>query len=689
MMQKDAKQEDPLSPEIQDAMKNMATAIRVVKIYPPNNPVYSQSIKKSHESLANFLQTSPDFCLGVQKTCFTYRQTPFNKDSQVNKTIIQDLFAKGIREIVFDAEVSEAELLELYRGLALSTEELMMKNGIATILWEKGATHITVTEAGLDDVVTGGALEQDGKAAAGEHSPRKAQPVTGRTLVLGDLKTDPESFGASMLEFARRTRAAYESVEDRLFTLYQQTSHKIDSEHAQDSEALFQGLAKSILSLEPLYRDSLVAGRLYGDMDAESDAEAESAGQEFPNLAQEVRTGRFNHTWTVEQVSTLLKRTASKRIIPSGPPPNAADFPVTPIAADLTGIARGLADETHEYDEAIKTVNSAGMESDIIEAAVRTLTAVMLLVKNPHRKVSRDKEVALFSGIVLQLEDLLVYLLKKNNFTVATTIIEALRRPVDPEFQPRMLEASKKTATKIGIKDTVAEMRKFSKGSPEYNSAHAYLVSLDRKAIGALLELLADENDRASRIYLLDLLKEFGKNQTALLGDHLLDERWYVVRNIVSILGENKTDQALAMLRRAADHKNAKIRQEVIKALVSIGGKKAAGILARFLRDQDPDIQLTAAHALADFTGSSAEEMKSVMEFLDERRINKKDLELTLAGIKALAGIGDANAALFLGRYTRIRWWKPRKLQEELRNAALRSIEEIRRREGNAGRAKR
>ncbi len=692
-MQKDAKQDELLSPEIQDAMKNLATAIRVVKIYPPNNPVYSQSIKKSHESLTHFLQTSPDFRLGVQKACFTYLQTPFSRDSQVNKTIIQDLFAKGIREIVFNAEVSEAELVELYRALALPPEELAMKNGISTILWEKGATHITVTEAGLDEVITGGTEGRDSNAkegaADGEKKPRKAAPITGRTLVLGDLKTDPESFGASMVEFARRTRAGHESLEDRLFTLYQQASHKISSDHAQDSEALFEGLAKSVLALEPLYRDSLIAGRLYGELDAESDAEGDFAGQSIPNEAQEIRTGRFSHDWTSQQVAVLLKRTASKKITPPVPPPDPAAFPVAPIAPDLMGIARSLQDESPEYIEAMKTISSTGMESDIIEAAVRTLIAVIPLVKSSDRSGSTDKEKVLFSGIILQLEDLLGYLLKKNNYALATTIIDALRRPVAPEFQPRMQEALRKTATKISIKETITEMRKYVKGSPEYNSAYAYLVSLDRKAIEALLELLADEGDRAVRIYLLDLLKDFGKNQTTLLGDHLLDERWYVVRNVVSILGENKTDQALAMLRRAADHRNVKIRQEVIKALISIGGKKAANVLARFLRDQDPDIQLTAAHALADFPGAGAEEAKLLMEFLDERRLKKKDLGLTLAGIRALGSNGGGDAAFFLGRYTRIRWWKPRKLQEELRKAAARSIEEITRREGNGVRAKR
>jgi hypothetical protein len=492
-----------------------------------------------------------------------------------------------------------------------------------------------------------------------------------------------------MVEYAKRTHAPYESIEDRLFTLYQQASQKISKEHAQDSEALFEGLAKSMLALEPLYRQALIGGKMYGNLDAETAASQGAGDQMIPNQVQEIMTGRFSNEWTVQQVATLLKKTASQKITPATPPPDPAAFSITPLSTDLNRLAITLEDENPEYMQAMKAISHAGMESDIIEAAVRTLIALIPLVKNPRRNGPAGKEVALFSGIVLQLEDLLSYLLKRNNYTIATSIIQALHMPVDPEFQPRMKAAQKKTATKASIKETIADMRKQGKGSPEYNSAYAYLASLDRKAIEVLLELLAEESDRAIRIYLLELLKDFGKNQTTLLGDYLMDERWYVVRNIVNILGESKTDQALAMLRKAADHRNVKIRQEVIKALISIGGKKAAAVLAKFLQDEDADIQLTAAHALADFPGAGADEAVRVMVFLEERKLKKTDRELTLAGIKVLGSTGGSDAALFLERYNRIRWWRSRKLQLELRSAARASIQEIMRREGDGGRAKR
>jgi HEAT repeat protein len=251
-----------------------------------------------------------------------------------------------------------------------------------------------------------------------------------------------------------------------------------------------------------------------------------------------------------------------------------------------------------------------------------------------------------------------------------------------------MTEALKKTATKPVVKAAITDMRKHAKSSPEYESAYAFLSTLGQKAIEALLDLLAEEDDREARIYLLELMKDFGKDQILLLGENLADPRWYVVRNIVTILGENKTDQAAVMLRKAADHTDVRIRQEVIKALISIGGKKAASVLSRFLRDHDTSIQLMAIGAFTDLPGVGAEEAKPLLDFLQGLPLKKKYQERTLAAIKTLGKVGGPDAAVFLEGYLRIRWWKLRRLQAERRAAALRSIEEIRGR-GDAERAKR
>jgi len=699
-MEKELGPEAPLAPEVHDVMRALVSAFRTVKIYPPNNPVYSQSIKKSFELLEHFLTTAQEYSIGVQKTNFTYQRTPIGKEAQLNRAIAQDLFAKGIREIVFSTGVTETELLVLCQTLALSSEDMAIKNGISSILWEKNAAHIKVTEAGLDEIITTQmAMGLMDKTAAGNTATTegpapsagvKERVLFGRTLVLGDLKSDPSGFAFNMLELAKRTHAEDESVEERLYALYQEASRTIEAEHAEQGDAMFESLGKSVLALEPNFRDALVAGKLYKDLDTEMAAEQQAdVEQQLPSAMHEIQTGRFSHAWTVQQVSTLLRKSASKKALPSTPPPPPDEVKAVPLSGDLPGMAKEMAEYSPEEMERLKVLGAAGMESDIIEAAVRTYICLLPLAKNPLHAAPDEKEFAHFASVLRQLEDMLNFFLSENDYDHASVIIQALQMPVDPSFQPRLKEVLKKTRSKSVVKSTIGELKKHPKGSREYKSAYAYLAKLERETTEVLLELMADEQDRLARIFYLDLLKDFGRNQIALLGELLTDGRWYFVRNIVNVLGESKTDQALAFLRKAAVHENVRIRQEVIKGLLTVGGKRAASILAKMMQDEDVGVQETAVNAYGDFPGIGAEESRPLIEFLEGRSLKKREQALTIEAIKALGKIGGREAADFLKRYAIIRWWKPRKLQKELRVAAVHAREEIMRRHGDDGRTRR
>jgi HEAT repeat protein len=184
------------------------------------------------------------------------------------------------------------------------------------------------------------------------------------------------------------------------------------------------------------------------------------------------------------------------------------------------------------------------------------------------------------------------------------------------------------------------------------------LSNLEREATETLLELLAEESDRTARIFLLDLVKALGKNQLTLLGEHLSDGRWYVVRNVVSILGESQADHALAYLYKVMNHKDVRIRQEVIKGLITIGGKKSASLLTKFLKDKDIDIQMMAVRGFAELKGIDAEEAKPLVAFLKDRSLNKREQALT-GGDQDTGDDWRPQAAEFLNGYTRIRWWNP------------------------------
>jgi HEAT repeat protein len=307
-------------------------------------------------------------------------------------------------------------------------------------------------------------------------------------------------------------------------------------------------------------------------------------------------------------------------------------------------------------------------------------------VKDQALRKSVDKEVHLFSGVVHQLEEMVSYLLKKKDYDLASLIIQALHMPVASEFKPRLAEAVRKTASPKAIAGMITELRSAVKGTAEYKAAYAYLGMMEREATEVMLDLLAEEKDRGVRMFLVDLLKNLGKNQVALIAEQLNDGRWYVVRNAVRILSETKSERAISFLIKVTEHKNIQVREEVVRGLIMIGGKKASTLLSRFLKDKSADMQHMAISGLGEITGAGATEAQELVDFLQERRITKKENELTIEAIKVLGKIGDQGSAEFLKRYKRMTWWKSRKLQAGPRTAALAAIEEIQGRKHDAGR---
>ncbi len=687
-MPEESKQSSNLPPEVNDVMRTLVTGIRIVKLYPPNNPVYSQSVKDAHNALSLFLDNIPECYVGVQKAYFTYEQTPVGKDTEANRSIAHDLFTKGIRSIVFGKDVTVKEMLDLFQALALQAKDIGMQNGVASILWEKGASHINVTEAGLDEIITSDTKAEKDKDSILGAAKQAAGGFTGHTLVLDNLLNDHASFAAAMLTLAQETKGKHETVEDRLFSLYQEAAEKILKEHPDQKDALFEALALSAMSLEQPYRDALIAGKFYAGLDSKQTEKLKSETEErVPNVVHEMMTGRFLDLWTVKQVSELLKKLTGRET--GTPDLTPYDLSGVPLLSDTVAIADEINQHQKEDIEALKSMSSAINEQGILDATMRALIALIPLVKSPYHDTPSDKEIASFAGIIRQLEEMLNYLLNNKDYDRVSTISSAFHIPVDPAFKPRMLEALRKTYSKDFIISTIKDLQNYAKGSFEYVSAHSYLSAMERETTGVLLEMLTKETDNKSRAFFLELLRDFGRRQISLLGDHLAGGSLAIVRDIINILSEIKSDQAATVLHKAAENKNVKIRQEVIKGLVSIGGKKAAGVLGKLLKDEDGTVQLMAIRGFGEIKEISADDAKPLMTFLADRPLKKKDQELILEAIKALGKAGGPAAEDLLNGYTKVSWWRSRKLQVERKEAALKAMAEIKRRRGAGGTTKR
>lgn len=201
------------------------------------------------------------------------------------------------------------------------------------------------------------------------------------------------------------------------------------------------------------------------------------------------------------------------------------------------------------------------------------------------------------------------------------------------------------------------------------------LVFLSDKVVRRLMTLLAEEGLAPNRKILSDLLVRTGNTAVPVLLEHLFDDRWYVVRNTVVILGEIRNQDTLMHLTPLLDHKDVRVRRETIRALTKIGGQKAVKILLQAAEADDQDLRRQALLSLGAIRAASA--IPTLIKMLEQSDWSRKSIDIKKDAIKALGEIRSSDAVPCLLKILDRRSLFRRALNDELRTAAATALGEI------------
>jgi len=116
----------------------------------------------------------------------------------------------------------------------------------------------------------------------------------------------------------------------------------------------------------------------------------------------------------------------------------------------------------------------------------------------------------------------------------------------------------------------------------------------------ALIEQLGGEADQARRRRIIEALVVVSRSNPGVLMRHLADARWFVVRNIVLILGRSRHPEVAERLAPLCRHHDSRIRREALRALHLLLGDGAAPTTLAALDDPDPEVRRLAAGLLRD-----------------------------------------------------------------------------------------
>jgi HEAT repeat protein len=252
---------------------------------------------------------------------------------------------------------------------------------------------------------------------------------------------------------------------------------------------------------------------------------------------------------------------------------------------------------------------------DLDRFSVDELRALESLIGSDRRSDIRQQAIGLILSIFeseeLTLEQPLVTdalqsvfdsCLKQGKFAILTEMVQQVKM----QLQIRNFSSEKQKQRLIDFLSRAGDPIRFRliteilnrDEETDLEPVRSFLNELGWETLRQLISMLGDLSHYPARKMACDLLLGKGIDKIEIIGNAVYDNKWYLVRNIVWVLGESGRENSLPFLERAATHSDIRVRGEVVKALGKLRGDRAIDLLLSLLSDENEIVRTMAANEL-------------------------------------------------------------------------------------------
>jgi HEAT repeat protein len=652
-------------------LRPFLAAKKSLLLYPPGSEMATTRVQQVRLSLDDVSAQDLVFPIRVGRNRFVWAGGDLVSTDPAIEALRLELQAHGIAEFSIDPGVEDREIREFLEFLNQPAEKILTVGDAPAYLRERGVVHIRVAAPG-------------GLGLPGDSGQRS----TGQGVGVAD------DTGGTTLLGARTARhpvdllvdAILDIVDERLTGLTYDRTGLLEWFQAISAEGHLEGLCAAARMLVTMAEG-------YGD--------------------REVRART-----TLEALLLLPETTLTPLLTDWLMPLAATDLAIfnllTQVTEDeLAGISR------HIPPEQLMTLASdlvefpweKGKRQRLVQAITDTLReggeaaapGLLLARDDPlmvelrqeiidacHPDVLLERSADLLLALVMTedgdehpgfsieaLEEIVGEALGRGNLALAVRVLQSFGASEEDasdlarERADRIARLRLKAADRAHVAQVAGFLRQAS-ALQQLDAIAGYLRLVPANGINEFAALLADEPDRRTRVLMCEVLARVGPTGIPVLVLLLGDTRWFVVRNVLYILGKVKHSSALASVLAVLDHPHPKVRVEAIRAVSFIGGAGAVAHLSRRAHDSDPMVRGAAIAALS--TPGQDAAIPPLRDVLLASTKGPEDVDVKLEAIRALVTIGTplAHDTLAMIAGQSVRFWQ--RADRQVRDAAAAAL---------------
>ncbi len=374
------------------------------------------------------------------------------------------------------------------------------------------------------------------------------------------------------------------------------------------------------------------------------------------------------------------------------------DFPDTGVLPDMAQPKEAQLQELAKREMAgIELARVAGPKRPEMPLTVFKLTdeEIQQLKDQLVREQQRDAVAQLLDmlGVMLEIEsdevsfgelleimgNLVDLFIDRGDLAKATSCVEATSRlsghpaKAAPGFQTRLREFLLRLGSPERFQALTVVFNR--QKTIEVDQLTRYLTLLPADASGSMTELMGTLNSLQARKAVCDVLAKTAQDKVELIVGRLRDERWYIVRNLIYVMGRIGGPKVIDYLSPLVRHPEPRVRKELAKTLDAMDAPRVTELLLELLRDQDGSVRMMVLRALG--RRKSAKAIAPLAAIIEERQFAEKTLPEKLEVFAALAASGQPEALAVLTRHLRGSSWWRRTEQEQLRWCAAYGLKQM------------